>query len=321
MAPWDPDRYLTYADERTQPFLDLLSRVPTTDPRTVVDLGCGPGQLTRLLKDRWPAARVTGVDSSPEMVARAREVEGIEVVLADLRGWLGDGSASLGDGSVSPRDGSASLGDGSASLRDGSVSPRDGSVSPRDGSASPRDGSAGRVDVLVSNATLQWVPRHLDLLPALVRRLIPGGWLAVQVPGNFEEPSHTLRRELAAEAPYAAHTRDLDSPASHDPGTYLDALAALGCTVQAWETTYLHVLTGPDPVFTWVSGTGARPTLEALDAVGLREPFEAELKRRLRAAYPARPYGVVLPFRRVFAVAQAGPAAAAQDGRAERRAS
>jgi trans-aconitate 2-methyltransferase len=76
--------------------------------------------------------------------------------------------------------------------------------------------------------------------------------------------------------------------------------------VDAWETTYLHVLQGEDPVFRWVSGTGARPTLQALQAVddGLRTRFEEEFKRRLRAAYPTEPWGTVLPFRRVFVVAQ-----------------
>ncbi len=68
------------------------------------------------------------------------------------------------------------------------------------------------------------------------------------------------------------------------------------------------MLTGADPVFTWVSGTGARPTLEALDQVGLREAYEAEFKARLAQAYPERGYGVVLPFRRVFVVAQVGAA-------------
>jgi trans-aconitate 2-methyltransferase len=73
--------------------------------------------------------------------------------------------------------------------------------------------------------------------------------------------------------------------------------------VDAWETTYLHVLTGPDPVFHWVSGTGARPTLEALPE-GLRAEFEEEFRRRLRRAYPERDGAVVLPFRRVFVVAR-----------------
>ncbi len=166
-----------------------------------------------------------------------------------------------------------------------------------------RDWSPDRpVDVLVSNATLQWVPGHLELLPRLVAALAPGGWFAFSVPGNFDEPSHTLRRELAAQAPYDAHTRGVDEPDAHDAATYLEALSGLGCEVDAWETTYLHVLTGEDPVYSWISGTSLRPTLQALPD-DLRPGFERELRSRLRAAYPARDGYVTLPFRRVFAVA------------------
>lgn len=248
---WDPARYLTYADERGRPFVDLLARVPADRPRTVVDLGCGPGNLTALLAERWPDAEVLGLDSSPEMIAAARSTApGVAFEVDDLRDWA----------------------------------------------------PAEPVDVLVSNATLQWVPDHLTLLPRLVSAVAPGGWLAFQVPGNFGEPSHTIRDELAAEPAYAEHTQGVAVPSSHDPADYLDALAGLGCTVDAWETTYLHVLTGDYPVFAWVSGTGARPTLQALPDE-LRAGFEEEFKRRLAGAYPARPYGVVLPFRRVFVVA------------------
>lgn len=249
---WDPARYLTYADERGRAFVDLIARVAADRPRRVVDLGCGPGNLTTLLAERWPDAEALGLDSSPEMIAAARSAApGTTFEVGDLREWA----------------------------------------------------PAGPVDVLVSNATLQWLPDHLALLPRLVSAVAPGGWLAFQVPGNFGEPSHTIRDELAAEAPYAEHTRGVAVPSSHDPAVYLDALIGLGCSVDAWETTYLHVLTGADPVFTWVSGTGARPTLQALPE-DLRAGFEAELKRRLAEAYPSRPYGVVLPFRRVFVVAQ-----------------
>ena len=250
---WDPERYLTYADERGRPFVELVARVAAAAPATVVDLGCGPGNLTTLLRARWPEAAIRGLDSSPEMIAKAEVADpSIDFAVADLRDWSRD---------------------------------------------------ADPVDVLVSNATLQWVPGHLELLPALVGRVRPGGWFAFQVPGNFDEPSHTIRTELAAEAPYADHTRGVAVPSSHDPAVYLEALAALGCRVDAWETTYLHVLTGPDPVFTWVSGTGARPTLQALPD-DLRAGFEEEFKRRLRAAYPERDGRVVLPFRRVFVVAE-----------------
>jgi trans-aconitate 2-methyltransferase len=250
---WDPDRYLTYADERGRPFVDLLARVGAGAPATVVDLGCGPGNLTALLAARWPGAEVAGVDSSPEMVATAQAtVPGIDFQVGDLRAWRGS------------------------------------------------------ADVVVSNATLQWLPDHLDLLPGLVDAVAPGGWLAFQVPANFGEPSHTIRRDLAAEPPYAEHTAGVAVPDSHEPATYLDALSALDrvAEVDVWETTYLHLLSGADPVFTWVSGTGARPTLQALPD-DVRPDFEAEFRRRLGEAYPVRPDGtVVLPFRRVFAVAR-----------------
>jgi trans-aconitate 2-methyltransferase len=250
---WDPDRYLSYADERGRPFVELVARVEAETPGTVVDLGCGPGNLTALLRERWPQAAIRGLDSSPEMIEKARAVEpSIEFEVADLRTWAGD---------------------------------------------------ADPVDVLVSNATLQWVPGHLDLLPALVDRVAPGGWLAFQVPGNFEEPSHVIRRALAAESRYDEYVAGAAVPSSHDPVVYLDRLRDLDCTVDAWETTYLHVLTGADPVFTWVSGTGARPTLQALPD-DLRPEFEAEFRRRLREAYPERDGRVVLPFRRIFVVAQ-----------------
>ena len=87
---WDPDRYLVYADERGRPFVDLLARVGADAPARVVDLGCGPGNLTALLAQRWPAAEVVGVDSSPEMVARADGVAGVHFEQGDVRTWEPD---------------------------------------------------------------------------------------------------------------------------------------------------------------------------------------------------------------------------------------
>ena len=116
----------------------------------------------------------------------------------------------------------------------------------------------------MSNATLQWVPGHVDLLPRLVDFVGAGGWFAFQVPGNFEEPSHAIRRDLERDPRFAPHLIDVTGPAAFDAETYLGVLADLGLVVDAWETTYLHVLQGKDPVFDWVVGTGARPTLQAL---------------------------------------------------------
>ena len=160
------------------------------------------------------------------------------------------------------------------------------------------------IDVLISNATLHWVPEHLTkLIPRLARSVVPGGWFAFQVPGNFDEPSHTIRQDLEALPEYAQHLRYASKGAAHDARAYLHALTDLGCKVDAWETTYLHVLHGSDPVFEWVASTSARPTLDALPA-DARARFEEEFKQRLKDAYPVINGTVVLPFRRVFVVAR-----------------
>jgi trans-aconitate 2-methyltransferase len=254
MATWNPTRYLGFADQRSRPFVELVDRVDLTDPRRIVDLGCGPGHLTPVLRSRWPAAAIEGVDSSPEMIARAvadNTDPDVSYAEADLRDWV----------------------------------------------------ATAPVDLAVSNAAYQWVPGHLELLPRLADQVAPGGVFAFSVPGNFDEPSHRLLDELAGSEPFAVFTRDRARPDSHDAATYLELLAGLGWTVDAWETTYLHVLSGDDPVFDWISGTGARPALQGLSG-DLREDFVRRYKTLLRDAYPTREWGTVLPFRRVFVVAR-----------------
>jgi trans-aconitate 2-methyltransferase len=250
---WDPSTYLRYDSERSRPFLDLLARVRLTDAAQIVDLGCGPGHLSAVLHQRWPGAHVLGVDSSVQMIERARAEDRdprSTYELADLREWR----------------------------------------------------PAEPVDLLVSNATLQWVPGHLDLLPRLAEVVAPGGALAIGVPANFDAPSHVLLHELSAREPYAAHVPAGQHAAATGPQEFLDVLGRPGWEADAWETTYLHVLNGPDPVFEWIRATGARPVLQALPDE-LRHRFVDEYKARLREAYPQRSYGTVLPFRRSFVVA------------------
>jgi trans-aconitate 2-methyltransferase len=162
------------------------------------------------------------------------------------------------------------------------------------------------VDVLLSNATLQWVPGHLALFERFAGFLAPGGWLAVQVPGNFGEPSHTELRALAAASPWHDRLTGVRWPAVDEPGTYLALLAGLGLDVDVWETTYHQVLPGEDPVLEWMRGTGLRPVLSALTDAGERDAFESEYAARLRRAYPRHEHGTVLPYRRIFVVATLG---------------
>jgi trans-aconitate 2-methyltransferase len=165
------------------------------------------------------------------------------------------------------------------------------------------------IDVIITNALLQWVPSHRELIPGWVRALAPGGWFAMQVPGNFNAPSHALLREVAARSPRADEllARLRGGDAVSEPAAYVALLAGLGCDVDAWETTYQHVLDpGGDqrgPVLEWTKGTALLPVFDVLKDEGERAEFVAAYGDALLQAYPRQSFGTVLAFRRIFAVA------------------
>ncbi|GGK85496.1 trans-aconitate 2-methyltransferase [Mangrovihabitans endophyticus] len=163
------------------------------------------------------------------------------------------------------------------------------------------------VDVLISNAALQWVPEHRELLLRWIAGLPPGGWLAMQVPGNFDAPSHRALREVAGRAPYAPRLAGVvRADPVDDPSGYAAMLSAAGAAVDAWETTYVHLLPDDDgdpPVLRWMEGTALRPIRAALDDAAWSS-FRAHLAAELAVAYPPRDGLVAFPFRRVFVVAR-----------------
>ena len=168
-----------------------------------------------------------------------------------------------------------------------------------------------KADVVLSNALFQWVPEHIEILRRWVGALPDSAWFAFQVPGNFSAPSHELMRELVALPPWRQLLPDgvlRHEDASFSAEQYAAVFLDQGWQVDAWETTYVHLLTGADPVLEWVRGTGLRPVLAALPADAVAD-FEAGYATRLRAAYPTRADGVTpFAFRRIFCVAH-GPAA------------
>jgi trans-aconitate 2-methyltransferase len=254
---WNPDVYLAFADHRGRPFHELLSRVGAESPRRVVDLGCGPGNLTVTLSARWPDAVVEAVDSSPEMVAAAQE-RGLAARLGELETWT----------------------------------------------------PAPDTDVVVSNAALHWVPRHRELLVRWARELPGGAWIAVQVPGNFDAPSHAAVRELASSATWVEQLGDIPfrvGKVVDSAAEYAALLTDAGCAVDTWETTYVHELTGEHPVLNWITGTALTPVKRALGDEDW-ERFRGELIPLLDAHYPVRPDGrTFFPVRRIFVVAQTAP--------------
>jgi len=255
MPSWDPNQYLKFADHRLRPALDLMAQIALEAPRRIYDLGCGPGTITRLLAERWPGAAVTGIDSSADMLAKARrEAPGVLFELADIAHWSPPAPA----------------------------------------------------DLLFTNATLHWLDDHAALLPRLAALLAPGGVLAIQMPDNRQSPSHLLMDEAAAAGPWhatLAHVRSAyGSMQSAD--AYYRILAPVTRQLDIWETTYLHVLEGDNPVVEWTKGTALRPYLDAL-AEPERAAFLAAYASHIAAAYPRQPDGrTLLPFKRIFIVAR-----------------
>lgn len=250
---WDPTQYLAFGNERLQPALDLLSRIPLNTLSSVVDLGCGAGNVTRALKTRWPDAEISGVDGSKEMLKRARaEDPEITWVEADMNDWKPDGS----------------------------------------------------LDLIYSNAALHWLDDHDTLFPRLIEYLEPGGFLAVQMPRNWQAPSHTIITETVQDGPWREILEPLLRPApSHTPEYYYDLLAPASISLAIWETEYCQILEGENPVAEFVKGTQLKRFLDALE-MPVRGEFENEYRKRILAAYPKRADGKTLfPFRRLFLLA------------------
>jgi trans-aconitate 2-methyltransferase len=163
----------------------------------------------------------------------------------------------------------------------------------------------GPFDVIMANAVLQWVPGHQELFPRLVSKLSPGGHLAVQAPCNFEEPAHSLMREIAAQKPWAGKFGDPNARRARvqSPEWYFSLLRPLCRKAEVWRTTYYHHLAGgADALVEWFKATGLRPFLAPLDE-SERAAFLAKYRAGMAEAYPALDDGsVLLPFPRLFIV-------------------
>lgn len=255
---WSPTQYEKFEAERNRPVRDLLAQVPEEHVTKAVDLGCGPGNSTEFLRERFPQANILGVDSSPEMIEQARRrLPGVRFELGDIGNW-----------------------------------------------AEP-----GPFDLIFANASLQWVPNHAELLPALFGKLAAGGTIAVQIPDNLDEPAHRLMREVAAEGPWSSKLARAGQAREdrHSADWYFQVLSGLGTNVNVWRTTYYHALAGGvSGIVEWFKGTGLRPFLQPLDEQE-QEAFLDRYKGALAKEYSVANDGTaLLPFPRLFFVATRG---------------
>jgi trans-aconitate 2-methyltransferase len=254
MQDWSSRQYLKFEDHRTRPVRDLLAAAPTAPVRRACDLGCGPGNSTEVLIERFPEARVVAVDNSPDMLAAARKrLPAVWFQLADAAAWRPDDP----------------------------------------------------LDLILSNALLQWLPGHERLFPRLLGLLAGGGTLAVQMPDNLGDPCQEAMWRVGEGAPWAAKLAGArgERTGIGSPGWYYGLLAPRAARVDIWTTVYQHPLAGPDAVVEWFKSTGLRPYLARLDEAE-RADYLDRYRAAIAQAYPALPDGtLLLPFPRLFIVA------------------
>ncbi|MFP4115099.1 MAG: methyltransferase domain-containing protein [Spirochaetota bacterium] len=253
---WNPEHYLRFGSERTQPSIDLVNRIELSVPASIVDIGCGPGNSTNVLRQRWPEARITGIDNSPEMIERAR------TAYPDAT-WLLAGA--------------------------------------RDLAPEPQ------FDLVFSNAVIQWIPDHDELIPRLLAIVNPGGALAVQVPLYFDMPVSAAVTATSRRPRWRDRMRDCDADLTHlDMHRYYDLLADRAARIVTWQTWYAHEMESHEAIVDMIRSTGMRPFLERLYSDDERDAFASEVVEVVREAYPAQRNGRVLfPFKRLFFVAYA----------------
>ncbi|MES2308177.1 MAG: methyltransferase domain-containing protein [Verrucomicrobiota bacterium] len=252
MPTWDASLYLKFGKERTQPSIDLAARIQISEPGRIVDLGCGPGNSTEVLAQKWPNAEIVGLDNSSEMIHSASlSFPKGKWILSDIASWT----------------------------------------------------SPEPVDLLFSNAALQWVPQHEILFPHLMNQTY--GAFAAQIPAHYDSKVNLIVQEVAMDSQW----RDrMEGPRQalikKSPGFYYDLLQPLSSRLEMWETEYIHIMESHQSILEWFRGTGLRPFLQALPEKDLQIEFEKQVLDGYCKAYPLQKDGRVLfPFRRLFFVA------------------
>lgn len=253
MPNWNPDQYLKFARERTQASIDLASRTMIEKPATVIDIGCGPGNSTRVLRERWPGAQFSGLDNSEEMIGKARaDLPDVEWIYGDV----------------------------------------------------PTYKFTKEYDVVFSNAALQWMPDHDELIPRLYQTVKSGGALAVQVPADQDSAIRRALLSVSSRDKWTRYTYGCERLINYRSAEYYyDILAKISKHFDLWETVYYHILDSQEGLIEFYKGTAMRPFLEKLPDDESRNEFEQEVLSGCRNHYELRKDGNVLyPFKRVFFV-------------------
>lgn len=249
---WNPGQYEKFKNERSRPFHDLLALVDPSGVRTAVDLGCGTGELTKLLHEKLRAERTTGIDSSAQMLAKANSFAG--------------GGLTFTQNAIE------------------SFAP----MTP--------------YDVVFTNAALQWLPNHRELIPRVLQWVAPKGQIAIQVPANFDHPSHTIAHALGDEmfpgrltgmAAAVNKTRSVLDVADYATMLFHEGFEENRCRLEV----YLHPMSSGREVVEWTKGT-MLTSFQAQLSPDEFTAFVGEYTKRLVAVIGEGPY--VYAFKRIL---------------------
>ena len=256
MTDWSSKQYLMFKNERTQPAIDLVNRIYIDDPQKILDIGCGPGNSTQVLAQRFPNAYILGVDKSPNMIETAKkDYPNLEFKICDVD--------------------------------------KDLSILDKD------------FDIVFSNACIQWIPNHNQLLKDMIRLLKPDGILAVQTPMNYQEPIHKIIGEVSSSEKWKSEFINPRKFYNLTQSEYFDLLSEISSEFSMWQTTYCHKLKSHKDIMEWYRGTGLRPYLNVLSDEKKRA-FEQDIFDRVIIEYPKQKNGnIIFRFPRFFFIATA----------------
>ncbi len=251
---WNPDLYLKFDKERIQPSIDLVTRINCEKPEKIIDIGCGPGNSTQILAQRWPGAKILGIDNSSAMIDKAKsDYPHQEWMIMDA------GNDEINE----------------------------------------------KFDLVFSNATIQWIPNHAELLKRFYNLLTSTGMIAIQLPLFFDMPIAKSITSIAKQNKWRSFTEGVtDLFTIHNSSEYYDFLSELYQSVELWESNYVHVMDSHESILEMIRSTGLRPYLDKLDNEEDKKDYEELVLEGIKKDYPLQKNGKVLfPFKRLFFIA------------------
>lgn len=255
MTNWNAEQYSKFKSERTLPAIDLANAITHENIQSVLDIGCGIGNSTAILKNRFPKAKIIGIDSSDNMLDMARKNNpNIDFIKLDAEKELQNINSHF--------------------------------------------------DVVFSNACIQWIPDHKQLLKNLMQLLNVNGLLAVQIPEQSKHPMHNVFKTVSESDKWKNKITISREFYTLKEEEYFDALSEISCNFRIWETIYFHRMPSHESIVEWYKGSGLRPFLDQLNNID-KEEFERDILDKAKNTYPVQQNGqIIFRFPRLFFIAE-----------------